>query len=441
MSEKRLSMIDVGAFEDAAIIKDDDKVLVMRAVIASEIVQPYHDSKGKLFYAYKPADELEKAAWTADGRWVKVLSHPKSSTLDSVEDVNGKMMNPVFRKDLNDPKTNRPCRRGIQVDVAWFKDRTPKEIIDKARKMEIKDNSIGFTCFNDPTSGEFQGQHYDVVQRNIFIDHLAAPIEKGRCPSPYCGINVDSADESIKDMWDETADMIRSGHGDKGSFDPDSFRTIDITSGIQAVIGCPKGKFADGKCSVGTETQSFLFDKKMFDMVKAKAWFTKHTGDSADNLKAFYDCPVCRRLDEIGLIAGQRLWKQYGADVLEVIEGHELPKIESAKQLVYFKDISDAMTTAQIDVKIQELHAQYDVLRAKEKTFYEIKKLEPSPELAKLYQQMGDIDNEIKAFTELKAKKIVEGNTDSAATDGEDDVIVKNRQALKDLYSLTEIFT
>ena len=56
---------------------------------------------------------LEKAAWTADGRWVKVLAHPKSSSLDSVEDVNGKMMNPVFRKDLNDPKTNRPCRREV----------------------------------------------------------------------------------------------------------------------------------------------------------------------------------------------------------------------------------------------------------------------------------------------------------------------------------------
>jgi hypothetical protein len=54
---------------------------------------------------------------------------------------------------------------------------------------------------------------------------------------------------------------------------------------------------------------------------------------------------------------------------------------------------------------------------------------------------MGDIDNEIKAFTELKAKKIVEANTDSAVADGKDDVILKNRQALKDLYRLTEIFT
>jgi hypothetical protein len=39
MSEKRLSMVDTGQFEDAAIIQDDDKLLVMWAVIASEIVQ------------------------------------------------------------------------------------------------------------------------------------------------------------------------------------------------------------------------------------------------------------------------------------------------------------------------------------------------------------------------------------------------------------------
>jgi hypothetical protein len=389
MSEKRLSMVDTGQFEDAAIIQDDDKLLVMRAVIASEIVQQYQDSRtGKPFFAYKSADELEKAAWTADGRWVKVLAHPKSSSLDSVEDVNGKMMNPVFRKDLNDPKTNRPCRRGIQVDVAWFKDRTPKEVIDRARRMEIKDNSIGFTCFNDPTPGEFQGQHYDVVQRNIFIDHLAAPIEKGRCPSPYCGINVDSAEDLEKPV----------------------ITVQDADLGI-----------------------SYVFDKAKFTDEQAKTWVAKRT---------VKDCPVCTRMLEAGLLtAGQRLYKQYGADILEVVEGHTLPPVEPQKILVNFRDVSDAMTPVQIDAKIQELHSQYDALRVKEKAFYETQKLEPSPQLQKLYQQMGDIDNEIKAFTELKAKKIVEGNNDSAVADGKDDVILKNRQALKDLYSLTEIFT
>ena len=91
------------------------------------------------------------------------------------------MENPGFRKDLNDPKTNRPCRRGIEVDIRFFKDRTGKEVLDKIKSGQLKDNSIGFSCDKDVTPGEFQGQKYDYVQRNICIDHLAAPIEQGRC--------------------------------------------------------------------------------------------------------------------------------------------------------------------------------------------------------------------------------------------------------------------
>ena len=314
----RIIVQDYATLEDAKIIQDDDKYLIVKAVIASEIVQRYADGM-----AYKPADELEKAAWTADGRWVKALSHPHGNYIDNIADINGRMENPVFRKDLNDPKTKRPCRRGIEVDIRFFKDRVDADVLEKIRKGELKDNSIGFSCNKDMVKGEFQGQKYDYVQRDICIDHLAAPIPKGRCPSPYCGINVDSIEQ---DTWETTEEHIRSGHGNKESFDPDSFRTIDITSGIQAVIGCPKGKYEGGKCTVGMETQSFLFDKAKFSMEQAKAWFSKHHAGDAAELAEFYKCPVCTRIDEIGLLeVGKRLFKQYGADVLEIIEGHQLP--------------------------------------------------------------------------------------------------------------------
>jgi hypothetical protein len=233
------------------------------------------------------------------------------------------------------------------------------EVLKKIKSGELKDNSIGFTCDKDLTPGEFQGQHYDYVQRNICIDHLAAPIEKGRCPSPYCGINVDSAEQ---DVWETTEENIRSGHGDKGSFDPDSFRTIDITDGIKAVVGCPKGSYVEGKCKVGMETQSFLFDKTKFDMEKAKAWFEKHHGDSADGLKAFYDCPVCRRMDEIGYLeVGTRLFKQYGADVLEVIEGHPIPVPEPEKKPKTETDGKDdtAQLISRVDSLVKELRVLF----------------------------------------------------------------------------------
>lgn len=78
--------------------------------------------------------------------------------------------------------------------------------------------------------------------------------------------------------WEETDDYVRSGHERSDKYDKDSMRTIDIDSakGIKAVIGCPKGNFRGGKCSVGTEVQSFLFAKeKGWTMTKAKAWFEK----------------------------------------------------------------------------------------------------------------------------------------------------------------------
>ena len=315
----RQSVSDFATIEDSKVIVDDEKFLVVKAVIASEIVQQYRDG-----FAYKPADELEKATWTADGRWVKSLSHPAGPQINNIADIHGRMENAHFRKDLMDPKTRRPCRRGIEVDIRFFKDRLKPGVLQKIKSGELRDNSIGFTCDKDPTPGEFQGQHYDYVQRDICIDHLAAPIAKGRCPSPYCGIAVDSVD--VVDMWEENDNSIRSGHGDVNSFDANSFRTIDITSGIKAVVGCPKGKYDGGKCTVGMQMQSFIFDKTKFTMAQAKAWFNKHQDSAAEDLAAFYSCPVCRTIDEVGLLTvGQRLYKQYGADVLEVIEGHELP--------------------------------------------------------------------------------------------------------------------
>jgi len=55
--------------------------------------------------------------------------------------------------------------------------------------------------------------------------------------------------------------------------------------------------------------------------------------------RTYKDCPVCTRIDEVGLLtAAQRLYKQYGADVLEVIEGHQLPSTKDADEKALPKD-------------------------------------------------------------------------------------------------------
>ncbi|MCJ7559172.1 DUF2213 domain-containing protein [Candidatus Bathyarchaeota archaeon] len=440
---------DYGVLEDAKIVQDDDKYLIVKAVIASEMVQSYRNEvTGKIEHAFKSADELEKAVWTVNGVPIKALSHPRGDHIEDTEEVNGKVEDPVFRKDLNDPKTKRPCRRGIEGKLKFYRDNAPevkqgpfKPISEETalaiRTLTLRDNSPGFTCYKDYTPGEFQGQHYDYVQRKIFVNHLAAPIAKGRCPSPLCGIAVDAADEL--DVWEETEESIRSGHGDKGKFDKDSFRTIDITEGVKAVVACPKGKYENGKCTVGMESQSFIFSKDKFTVEQAKAWFEKHHVKDSASLAEYFSCPVCRSIDDVGpLEAGRRLMKQYGADVLGVIEGHKATGTAAA----------DGLSIQEINAKIQALYDRKDEAVKKQHDLWAKREKEVvmTPEQEQLSRELEGVDAEIKAFRELMAKKVVEGvNTASGAAapavaNDCDSAIVRNRKALQDLKVFLDVF-
>lgn len=268
------------------IIKDNDDELVIRTVVASEIVHEYADG-----FAYKPADELKKAAWTLDGRWIKLMEHPEHGLLQRKSDVSGYIDNSKFVKNLKDPKTGRNNRRGIMADTHFFKhDRgrhgltpLPQEMYDRIKTGNLLDVSVGFTFEKDITAGSWNGVAYDYAQRGFFFDHVVAPCETGRCPSPYCGIGMDQMMPIMigLDPWESGEEYIRSGHVDPNKFDPASLRTINIegAEGVKSIVGCPKGQYEAGKCKVGMEVQSFLFNKNLFTMEQAKVWFNSHKGD------------------------------------------------------------------------------------------------------------------------------------------------------------------
>lgn len=191
-ADQRKIGFDTATLDDKILV-DDDNHLVMPAVIASEIVHQYEDG-----WAYKPAQEIEKMAKIAvdiGAVPVKILEHPGAATnnlLVKQSDVYGRTENFQYVKNLADPKTGRPMRRGVRADIRWFKDRVPEKVLTEIRNGTKRDVSIGFTFDTDPTPGKWNGTNYDYVQRNIFLNHLAAPITKGRCPGPVCGIGFDS---------------------------------------------------------------------------------------------------------------------------------------------------------------------------------------------------------------------------------------------------------
>ena len=68
------------------------------------------------------------------------------------------------------------------------------DAIGRAESGEIRELSCGYTCEIDPTPGLYQGQPYDVAQKNIKINHVAAgPAGWGRM-GPETRMHLDSAE-------------------------------------------------------------------------------------------------------------------------------------------------------------------------------------------------------------------------------------------------------
>ena len=75
---------------------------------------------------------------------------------------------------------------------------------------------------------------------------------------------------------DETEDSYRIRQKDPGQFDDESFRTIEVTEGVKGVVGCPKGEYSQGKCQVGTQIQTYIFDKGKFTKDQARNWIKEN---------------------------------------------------------------------------------------------------------------------------------------------------------------------
>jgi len=325
MSERKIGF-DRATLGDK-IAEETDEYLVMPAVIARELVQPYRQG-----IAFKPAEELEKAAWTAEGRWVATMKHPDTGLITRRSDVKGRVEGVEFAKDIMDPKTKRPMIRGIRANIKWFKDRVPKEVLDDVKSGALKDVSIGFTYEEDKTPGEWEGEKYDFVQRNIFVDHVVAPCPVGRCPSPYCGIGVDSIlkDEKVGgDPWEETEEYIRSGHREPS--EKCKTMTISEDKGIKAIL-CKYGE--------AWEIQSYLFEKEKWTMERAKAWFKEHENDK-EGRDLGVKCEVCDEIKRLGeLEFSTRLVSKFGKDAVLGAVKDQGPRSEEERAKAHF-NISD----------------------------------------------------------------------------------------------------
>jgi len=102
--EKRQFGYDVIEVDRFNIVEDDATLTIKNAVIAREIVHKFRDEM-----TYKPADELQKATFTAAKAWL-TETHPWIGVVNDVSQIRGDVRNPRFKN------------KGIYTDLIFHKE-------------------------------------------------------------------------------------------------------------------------------------------------------------------------------------------------------------------------------------------------------------------------------------------------------------------------------
>lgn len=143
--------------------------------ITKEQVVPYYGHEipdyekfgldpNKMYKGYRPADELEKAVATFNGLPLLLHHHPESAS------------NPQKEYRVGSVGTSAVWNAPYIDNILSVTDKTGIQAINDGYAREI---SSAYQYEPDFTSGEFDGEPYDFVMRNIRGNHVAL-VEKGR---------------------------------------------------------------------------------------------------------------------------------------------------------------------------------------------------------------------------------------------------------------------
>jgi len=169
-----------------------DKPVITRAGIFN-----YNNGKGKIVKEYRPDEEVFKSDSLNSLRAIPITDGHKgilstNSELDGI--VVGSVMSPGVKEDSN-----------VVADI----------VIHNVKKIgSRRDLSLGYQCRIDETPGEFNGQKYDQVQRDITYNHLAV-VNKGRAGNARIRLDSDElvSFEMETDMPDVTLVAVRLDSG------------------------------------------------------------------------------------------------------------------------------------------------------------------------------------------------------------------------------------
>lgn len=159
--------------------KTDEGFLIDSPIIARVGIQEYRRSDNSIVREYRPAEEVFKADSLASIKAKPItVDHPEGGKVSSKT---------AHRVAIGTVLTHgRQDGDNVRTDIVVH---SPDAIGDR------RELSLGYTCNLDETPGEWNGQKYDAIQRDIKINHLSI-VKKARAGS-IARLNLDSNQETI----------------------------------------------------------------------------------------------------------------------------------------------------------------------------------------------------------------------------------------------------
>ncbi|HCU0244478.1 TPA: DUF2213 domain-containing protein [Morganella morganii] len=171
-----MTMTDRLAFDRSMRSKDGNgHLIVERTVLSKAAVNPYRGKEipgfenlgldpEKVYYLLRDPAELERAAKTFSKKQLLIRHVPVDSDEPQKEDTIG-----TIGSDIT-------FESGVLYGDLCVWDGYAIDLIESEKMKEL---SAGYGYTPDMTPGEYEGQHYDGVMRNIFGNHVAL-VERGR---------------------------------------------------------------------------------------------------------------------------------------------------------------------------------------------------------------------------------------------------------------------
>jgi hypothetical protein len=224
-------------FDTGSKVRETEEAVVVPAVLARECVSDYCNGRG-----YKPGAELKAAAFTLDGAWVVVHGHIPTVHVQNRAVIRGRIRDVAFNEKIN----------GVVGDLWFLKACCDQALLDKVRQGKLaKDVSAAYFADEVFKPGKFGDDAYDFVQKNIMFGHVAVGVPEGRCPSPFCGLQMDSFDG-----------FLRVNVRDPGLFACRlSTLAVNAEEGVYALVGkLKKNLQASGYAAGDAVVRDFLFE-------------------------------------------------------------------------------------------------------------------------------------------------------------------------------------